>query len=128
MAMKVRYNGCTESYYGCSDPTNLVVGKEYEVVLSRDRGWQTDYTLKGVDGEFNSVWFDVISSDDKVYMAIAHGVPMIGKRYFCYKMEFSNGQPKLIGWSTSTVKEINYMGNNIYQVTTCNSFYIVNVG
>ena len=41
MAKKVRYNGGTQSYYGCSDPTNLVVGKEYEVVLSRDRGWQT---------------------------------------------------------------------------------------
>ena len=116
------------SYYGCSDPTNLVVGKEYEVVLSRDRGWQTDYTLKGVDGEFNSVWFDEVSSDDKVYMAIAHEVPVIGERYSCYKMEFINGQPKLIAWSTSTDKGINYMGNNIYQVTTRNSVYIVNVG
>ena len=88
MAKKVRYNGGTQSYYGCSDPTNLVVGKEYEVVLSRDRGWQTDYTLKGVDGEFNSAWFDEVSSDDKVYMAIAHEVPVIGERYSCYKMEF----------------------------------------
>ena len=68
MAKKVRYNGGTQSYYDCSDPTNLVVGKEYEVVLSRDRGWQTDYTLKGVDGEFNSVWFDEVSSDDSVYI------------------------------------------------------------
>ena len=25
MAIKVRYNGGTQSYYGCSDPTNLVV-------------------------------------------------------------------------------------------------------
>ena len=128
MAKKVRYNGGTQSYYGCSDPTNLVVGKEYEVVLSRDRGWQTDYTLKGVDGEFNSVWFDEVSSDDKVYMAIAHEAPVIGEKYSCYKMEFINGQPKLIAWSTSTVKGINYMGNNIYQVTTRNSVYIVNVG
>ena len=128
MAKKVRYNGGTQSYYGCSDPTNLVVGKEYEVVLSRDRGCQTDYTLKGVDGEFNSVWFDEVSSDDKVYMAIAHEVPVIGERYSCNKMEFINGQPKLIAWSTSTVKGINYIGNNIYQVTTRNSVYIVNVG
>lgn len=128
MAKKVRYNGGTLSYYGCSDPTNLVVGKEYEVVLSKDRGWQTDYTLKGVDGEFNSVWFDEVSSDDKVYMAIAHEVPMIAKRYSCYKLEFIGGQPKLIAWSTSTVKGINYMGNNIYQITTRNSVYIVNVG
>ena len=128
MTKKVRYNGSTESYYGCSKPTNLVVGKEYEVVLSRDRGWQTDYTLKGVDGEFNSSWFDEVSSSDKVYMAISREVPVIGKSYSCYKIEFINGQPKFIGWSTSIVKEINYMGNSIYKVTTCNSVYIVNVG
>ena len=124
----LRYNGGTQSYYGCSDPTTLIVGKEYEVILSRDRGCQTDYTLKGVNGEFNSVWFDEVSSDDKVYMAIAHEIPVIGRRYSCCKMEFINGQPKLIGWSTSPVKGISYVGNNIYQVTTCNSVYIVNVG
>ena len=61
MAKKVRYNGGTQSYYGCSDPSKLVVGKEYEVVRSRVRSWQTDYTLKGVDGEFNSVWFDEVT-------------------------------------------------------------------
>lgn len=128
MAKKVRYNGGTQSYYSCSDPTKLVVGKEYEVILSRDRGYQTDYTLKGVDGEYNSVWFDEVCSNDKVYMAIAHEVPVIGKRYHCNKIEVSNGQSKSIGWYTSTVKEIRYMGNNIYHVTTRNSVYIVNVG
>ena len=124
MAKKVRYNGGTESYYGCSEPTDLVVGKEYEVVSSKDRGWQTDYTLNGVEGEFNSAWFDEV----QVYMAIAREAPVIGKRYFCYKMEFGNGQPKCSAKTTSTVKEINYMGNNIYQVITRNSVYIVNVG
>lgn len=127
MAKKVRYNGGKGSYYKCSDPTKLVVGKEYEVVLSRDRGWQTDYTLKGVDGEFNSVWFDEISSVEKVYMAIAHEIPVISKSYSCYKMDFINGHLNLSAWSTSPVKEISYMGNNIYQVTTHNSVYIVNV-
>ena len=128
MAKKVRYNGGKESYYRCSYPSKLVVGKEYEVVLARDRGWQTDYTLKGVSGEFNSAWFDDISFDDKVYMGISHTVPVIGECYSCYKMEFVNGNPKLVSCSTSTVKAINYMGNNIYQVTTRNSTYIVNVG
>ena len=32
MAKIVRYNGGTESYYGCSEPTELVIGKEYEVI------------------------------------------------------------------------------------------------
>lgn len=127
MVNKVRYNGGTQSYYSCSDPNNLVVGKEYEVVFTRDCGWQTNYILKGVDGEFNSVWFDDESSDDKVYIAIAHEVPVIGKKYTCYKLEFINGQPKLIACSTSAVRGIDYIGNNIYQVTTQNSVYIVNV-
>ncbi len=127
MAKRVRYNGGTQSFYGCSEPTKLVIGKEYEVIRSNDRGFQTDYTLKGVDGEFNSVWFDEISSEDKVYMAIAHKVPVIDERYSCYKIDFVNGQLKLSCCSTSNVKEINYMGNNIYRVTTRNSVYIVSV-
>ncbi|MDO5555990.1 MAG: hypothetical protein Q4G09_05025 [Clostridia bacterium] len=128
MAKKVRYNGGTESYYGCSDPTNLILGKEYEVVLSRDLCWQTNYTLNGVEGEFNSVWFDEISSDDQIYVAVSNELPVIGERYLCYKMEFVREQPKLIAWNTSRVQAINYLGNNIYQVNTLNSVYIVNVG
>ena len=128
MAKKVLYNGGTQSYYDCSDPSNLVVGKEYEVVLSRDRGWQTDYKLKGIEGEFNSVWFDEVSSAENVYMAISHQVPEIDKKYPCHKVIFINGQPKLKSCSTSTIKAIKYMGNNIYHITTCNSVYIVNVG
>ena len=50
MAKIVRYNGGTQSYYGCTEPNALVVGKEYEVIAAKDRGWQTDYTLKGVSG------------------------------------------------------------------------------
>lgn len=122
---RVRYNGGTESYYGCSSPANLVIGMEYEVTTEIDRGWQTDYTLKGIDGRFNSVWFDEI--DERIYMAIAHKMPVIGERYSCYKLEFVNNKPKLIGWSTSTVKAINYVGNNIYELSTNNSVYIVKV-
>lgn len=129
MAKIVRYNGGTMSYYGCSEPTELIVGKEYEVISANDRGWQTDYTLKGVKGYFNSVWFDnVNSATENTFMALARTVPIVGERYECSKLEFVNGQPKLIGWSTSVVKKISDMGNNIYRVTTCNSTYIVQVG
>ncbi len=129
MAKKVRYNGGTQSYYNCSNPTKLVVGKVYEVVFSIDYDRDTTtYILKDVDGEFNSVWFDEVSSDDNIYMAIAHEIPVINERYSCYKMELVNGQLNLIGRYTSTVKEINYMGNNIYKVITKNSVYIVIVG
>lgn len=57
---KVRYNGETLSYYGCSPAANLKVGKVYRVVEEDDLGWQTNYTLKGVDGVYNSVWFDEV--------------------------------------------------------------------
>jgi len=127
MAKKVIYNGGTESYYDCSDPIVLVEGKEYEVVYARDRGFQTDYTLKGVSGEFNSVWFDEVSPEEKVFIAIANEIPVVGRRCTCYKIEFINDQPKLIMQTTSTVKSITTMGNNIYNVNTLNSTYIVKV-
>ena len=58
---KVIYNGGTDTYYSCSNPAILVEGKEYEVIFEEDLGWQTNYTLKNVEGFFNSVWFDNIS-------------------------------------------------------------------
>ena len=128
MAKKVRYNGGKDSYYRCSEPTNLIIGKVYEVVYERDRGWQTDYTLKGVEGEFNSVWFDDVVSNDKVYMAISRALPIIGERYECCKIEFLNGKPTLLGVTTSVVREISDMGNHIYKVGTINSVYIVKIG
>lgn len=131
MAKRVRYNGGTNSYYSCSDPSELVIGKEYEVVFSRDRGWQTDYTLytlKGIIGEFNSIWFDEVPSVDNIFIAISHNVPVVGKNYYCHKIEFIDGHPNLVGCFIIIVKEINYIGNSIYQITTLNSVFIVHVG
>lgn len=129
MAKIVRYNGGTESYYGCTEPTALVVGRKYEVIAEKDRKWQTDYELEGVTGYFNSVWFNEVSSNEEaIYIAIAHEIPQVGRRCQCSKLEFVDGHPKLVGWMTSTVKEVSYMGNNIYNVVTCNSTYIVKVG
>ena len=128
MAKKVRYNGGVKTYYPCSSPENLVIGKEYEVILSRDRGWQTDYTLNGIEGEFNSVWFDDVSPEAKVYMALASQLPVIGKRYSCKKICFVDKQPKLVCWYTSIVTDLVHEGNNIYRVITQNSTYIVAVG
>lgn len=125
MTKRVRYNGGTESYYGCSEPTDLIVGKEYQVIHERDRGWQTDYKLKGIEGEFNSIWFDKV--DDGVYMALSKTKPVIGEKYSIFKVEFVNGNPKLVKGVTSTVKSINCIGNDIYQVKTRNSIYIVQV-
>jgi len=54
---RVRYNGGTTSFYRCSDPASLIVGKEYEVLAKRRKQWQIDYVLKGVKGYFCSSWF-----------------------------------------------------------------------
>ena len=124
----VRYNGGTMSYKGCSEPTELVVGKEYAVIATNDRGWQTDYTLKGVEGHFNSVWFEDVPSVGINFMALARTVPIVGKSCECFKIEYLKGQINLISISTSTVKEVLDMGNNIYRVTTRNSTYFVLVG
>lgn len=124
MAKIVRYNGGTESYYGCSDPANLVFGKDYEVVHERDRGFQTDYILRGVSGAFNSCWFDEVS---QTFIAIANTIPTIGKRYSCSRLEVVNGQPKFNDCLTSTVKKVVDVGNNLYTVTTHNNIYLVHV-
>lgn len=128
MAKIVRYNGGTQRYSGCTEPNALIVGKEYEVIAAKDTGWQTNYILKGIAGDFNSVWFDEVASTASTFMAIAHCIPTVGKRCECSKLEFVNGKLTLVCWSTSPVKKIQDMGNNIYHVTTHNSLYIVQVG
>lgn len=60
MAKKVIYNGGTQSYKGCSDPSLLKKGKKYLVISERDLGFQTNYILNGIKGEYNSVWFDEV--------------------------------------------------------------------
>ena len=128
MAKIVRYNGGTGSYYSCTQPTDLVKGQEYEVITVEDRGWQTDYTLKGVAGHFNSVWFDDVSVASNTFMALSHNIPVVGERMHCAKLEIVDGKPQLSNWTTSTVKQVVDMGNHIYNVTTHNSTYIVQVG
>ncbi len=122
----VRYNGGTESYYGCSAPTDLVVGKEYEVISQNDCGWQTNYTLKGVTGHFNSCWFDKVTFK-KNFMAFANRVPTIGQRFDCNRLEPINNYMVPTSCVTSTVKEVMDIGDNFYKVVTANSIYIVKV-
>lgn len=56
---KVRYNGRNVSSNSSSDPKLLLKpGKVYKVIYVEDKGLQTDYTLLGIKGTFDSVCFD----------------------------------------------------------------------
>lgn len=124
MAKIVRYNGGTENICSCSNPKNLIWGKDYEVVHEDNRGPQIKYILRGVNGAFNSCWFDEVSP---TFMAISKTVPIIGQRCVCSKLELINGQLNMNESLTSTVKEAINIGNNIYKVTTNNSVYVIQV-
>lgn len=129
---KVIYNGGRDSYCGCTDPSVLVKGKEYEVIAERVSGWHTEYTLRGVNGEFNSCWFTSTVSAP-TFVAFASKAPKEGERYKCNKLVAENGKVKTINWETSTVLHSEIVGQSVndtditYKVTTRNSIYLVHV-
>ena len=119
----VRYNGGTMSYYGCTEPKDLVVGKIYEVTWSNVRAWQTDYNLKGVKGQFNSVWFD----DVPIHKAIASVQPTVGHSMVCIKVEQKNGDIAMTNWLTTKVERVDNINPGIYRAITHNSIYDIMV-
>ena len=60
-------------------------------------------------------------------MAFAHKAPVEGEKFQCTEVEIIKGQPEIYVCSTSVVEDVRYLGNNIYQVYTRNSVYIVKV-
>ena len=124
----VRYNGGTQSYYSCSDPKNLVIGKEYEVTSINVRNWQTNYTLKGIKGNFNSVWFDDILSEKETVMAFSSTVPKIGEK-IAYQFVYPNQNETffLINENTEKIKKKKHIINNIYLANDSKKIYIFQV-
>ncbi len=123
----VRYTGAVSTHYPCSSPTLLIAGQEYEVLNEDDRIWQTDYTLKGINGHFNSSWFEDVKKDI-THIAISNLVPTIGHRYMCSILEFVGGMWKTREIKTSTVMDVHKIGDNLYEVTTVHSVYLVQIG
>ena len=126
----VRYNGSRESIYYSSSSKLLVLGKNYEVIAAFDRGWQTNLKLKGIEGEFNSAWFDVVETSkipSTVYMAVTESLPNIGERMNCYKIVSYKGKADYQFVMTSSVRKIEQISSNIYSVMTRNSTYIVQI-
>lgn len=118
--MKVKYIGGIESYAGCSDPKVLTIGKEYEVVKVDEKPWQTNYFLKGVNGYFNSIWFETIR---ETYFAYSNNIPLVGKNYFCFRLSKMNSSSEFV--QTSTVLSVEPVLENVYKVVTRNSVYLV---
>lgn len=131
----VIYNGRTESYYGCTEPTELIKGKKYIVVREEQLRCQTNYYLKGVVGYFNSVWFDeekIKRSESKIehhhYVVFAPKIPVIGERFECIRLNVINGTMELKGWKTSIVEDFKKVDENVYKIKTKNSIYYAQIG
>lgn len=118
MAKIVRYNGDTESYYPCTEPTMLVKGRKYEVILAKDRNYQTDYILKGIEGHFNSMWFIEVEDTDCTMMGVAGEIPVIGQTLSVSQMVNIGGRIHFFSHETEPVRAFYNLGNNIYQVIT----------
>ena len=127
MAKIVRYNGNTLSHFYCSDPKKLTREKEYEVISKVYHGPQKNYVLKGVEGEFDSAWFDEIEIDKPIFIAVANSAPSIGKVFKCFKIEPSEGKIHSIECYTRNIKEVLYLGSNTYRVITEDSVYYVQI-
>lgn len=125
----VTYNGGTDAIFACSCPNNLVCGKRYLVTSETIMDFQTNVHLRGVVGEFNSVWFDEVKVEKKKWLAIAtlYNKPefFIGKRIslkrLCEDME------ALETVNTSTILSIRKIYEDVYLIETENSVYVTKV-
>lgn len=125
MAKLVRYNGEKVSYKGCDSTTNLVKGKVYEVQFEEDLGWQTNYKLKGLNGNFNSVWFNEV--EIPVVMALSNEQPKLKesmKDILCFT---KNDELYIKTQKTTPVQSIEKIEENVFKVFTRNTIYIVQV-
>lgn len=115
------YNGGKDSFYYSDDPKVLTNGTLYDVIAEKDLGFQTNYTLNGIEGEFNSVWF----SEPISYFAYTDTVPVEGEALKSF-IRFEGIHPKSM-ITTSTIRYVEAVSNDIYKVYTQNTLYIVKV-
>ena len=114
---KVIYNGGFKSYYSCTKPTWLVKGKEYEVVCVEDRNWQTDYYLDGVEGNFNSQWFDEIDDENSVLLqGVTDRKPEVGNICEIYKVLINHHLVSAERVGKCIIDSVEKIGNELYRV------------
>lgn len=121
MRKYVKYNGKTESFRGCSSPHVLSRGRVYVVRSQNMMSDQTNYCLDGVNGEFNSVWFDEMP----VFFAFSPYVPELGTAMKLVRLEKNGDDLQPIAVFTSDAMNIEEIANDTYRILTKNSVYIV---
>ena len=127
MKKQVIYNGRTKRQSGCTNPSVLKKGKIYEVIGENVKLFRTYYTLKGVEGQFNSVWFEEIPNYPETFLAIGITVPSPGESCFLYALEEIDEIAKFGYRNTSTVQSVEPIGNKTFRVVTENSIYILQI-
>ncbi len=60
----VKFTGKTGKLICSDDPSNLEIGKVYEVITQTNLGWQLNYHLKGEKGEYNAKWFEEVKEEE----------------------------------------------------------------
>ena len=126
MAKYVRYNGGTRKATTCDSPNCLNKEELYTVILERDKGYQTNYILAGVDGEFNSVWFDIVEeTPETAEIGVSGEIPMVAKEFHYSRFVFIAGNLYSPQRVIEKVEKANYLGNNIYVVEGGEVYLIV---
>ena len=120
----VYYNGGTESYRSCSKPDQLTKGIAYRVIAEKDLGTQTNYTLDGIVGEFNSAWFDELLATK---LMVSYEVPQVGKKVECNRLYTLSGKPILKKGTIDTVVGVQRLTDILYLVTTKRDIYAMQV-
>ena len=87
---KVIWNGKSIDWCGSGDPGRLKLGEVYEVEKLVVSAWKTEYQLKGVEGTFNSTWFEEWTPEN-VYLGLAKEPPTIGEQYAFFRLTEHGG-------------------------------------
>lgn len=127
---RVFYNGHTESYSSCQPASDLRAGHCYEVLEEIVFPYQTNYVLKGLSSKsnrideagYNSAWFKEVT----VYLANSMHYPEVGEPLRNFYRQMDNGRWEIIE-HTSKVLEIHPLGEDVFEVYTVNSTYILKV-
>lgn len=110
----VAYNGSTESFFPCGDPSLLSKERVYEVTSVTDLGSQTNYTLKGIRGEFNANWFEDVPP---MRIATAISPPVAGERYSCRIINWLGTNPSFYP-HTFNVESVIQLSTKMYLAKT----------